>query len=192
MPPQGQDNWYWSQEWSVSRPTALLAQVTRLCSEFSKATSPYSPQQIDQGVWFLLGACIDLPSMLCDPDVPWRDRKACIASMPAVYSTYVAAFPADVPLETCFDMWFDLLGDAVTAMRGGSEKNRVTEAAFQTLVQILAIEDARCQHAALHGLGHLPHPKRGATVERWLRQHRGQLSPFDAKWVKQCRDGTVM
>jgi hypothetical protein len=95
-------------------------------------------------------------------------------------------------METCFDMWFDLIGDAVTGMPDGAEKQRVAEAVFQSLVEILAIEESRCQHAALHGLGHLPHPKRASIVDHWLDLHSSSLDSYSAEWVKQCRDGTVM
>jgi hypothetical protein len=112
--------------------------------------------------------------------------------MSSVYSKYVASFPDDAQLETCFDMWFDLVGDAVKIMLDGPEKDRVADAVFKTLVRILTIEDSRCQHAALHGLGHLPHPRRRATVADWLRRNRSRLSPAAKDWVRQCRDGTVM
>jgi hypothetical protein len=187
-----EEEWYWSEEWIVSEPVTLLQHVTRLCREFSIATSRYSHQQIDQGIWFLLGGCIDFPTILIDHALPWPPRQECIASMPFVYSRYVATFPPDVPLETCFDMWFDLVGDAVTWMPDSAEKERVAEAVFQTLVQILEIEESRCKHAALHGLGHLPHPRRAATIDQWLELHRSRLDAASTEWVKQCRDGTVM
>jgi hypothetical protein len=190
--PQGRKDWYWSYEWAVSNPAALLRHVRRLCREFSRVTAPYGPRQINQGLWLLLGACLDVPRMLADPAIPWSVRRSCIAAMPGVYRDHVATLPANQSVETCFWMWFDLVGDAVSDMPAGTEKIRVADTVFRTLQDILALADPWCQLAALHGLGHLPHPKRAAVVARWLKCHRRRLDPATARWVRACQAGTVL
>jgi hypothetical protein len=189
---ESEEPWYWAEEWTLSVPVTLLKHVTRLCRDFSNATSSYSPEQVDQGIWFLLGVCTDLPRILTQSDLPWPPRQECIAAMPAVYTSYIAPLEAEVPMENGFYMWFELMGDAVGIMPDGVEKQRVADAVFQTLVEILAIKELRCELAALHGLGHLPHPRRAATVDHWLKLHSSTLDAAAIEWVEQCRDGTVM
>lgn len=194
--PAGSDavggNWYWEHEWALADPPALLGHLTRLCAELSTATDRYSASQINQGIWFLLGACIDVPALLIDPAIPLDCRERCIAAMPGVFSGYVASYPADLPIENGFFMWFDLVASAVTDMPEGTEKEHLADAVLRAIEKVLAIDDVRCQAAALHGVGHLSHPRRRAVVEKWVSRHRADLDEAGAAWVRQCRDGTVM
>ena len=68
----------------------------------------------------------------------------------------------------------------------------MADAMFQTLSKILAIDSRNCQHCALHGLGHLNHPLVRDLVQRYLDEHRRELSDKDVQWIEWCRDGTVM
>jgi hypothetical protein len=68
----------------------------------------------------------------------------------------------------------------------------IQDAIFKTLARILTLPDNRAQKSALHGLGHLHHPKGATVVQAWLEDHRGELDEAGREWVEQCRDGNVM
>ena len=100
-----------------------------------------------------------------------------------VYANFVA--PSDVEeMENCFDMWWDVIAGSFWAQfydyPNGSksfdetleeyplkkdlnkldeEAWQILETMFETLVRILALDDDRSQEYALHGLGHLNHPR---------------------------------
>jgi hypothetical protein len=42
---------------------------------------------------------------------------------------------------------------------------------FETLASILELESEACQGAALHGLGHLHHPKTEELIKSYLQRH---------------------
>ena len=63
---------------------------------------------------------------------------------------------------------------------------------METLLKILALDDVRCDFAALHGLGHLRHPEGVKMIEKYIIKHADNLKPEDLEWLKECRDGTMM
>ena len=42
---------------------------------------------------------------------------------------------------------------------------------FETLLEILALESENCRAAALHGLGHLRHPKTEEAISEYIHRH---------------------
>jgi hypothetical protein len=73
-----------------------------------------------------------------------------------------------------------------------NEAQSVADAMLDSLCSILRLPDERCQSYALHGLGHLRHPKARAVVQKHIQVHRGGWSPEMLAWAESCRDGTVM
>ncbi len=66
------------------------------------------------------------------------------------------------------------------------------ETMFNTLVRILALPDPRTQGYALHGLGHLHHPRVSEIVQNYIDTCVQDLEPDEKAWLEHCRDGTVM
>jgi hypothetical protein len=54
---------------------------------------------------------------------------------------------------------------------------------FETLSKILALPDARTQGYALHGLGHLHHPRVITVVPKFLDSNRFRMSPEEISWI---------
>ena len=71
---------------------------------------------------------------------------------------------------------------------------RVRDAHLAALESILALDDDHCQYCALHGLGHLEHPRRAEVVTAFIEGERaaGRLDNWRLEWLEECRDGTVM
>ncbi|MCS7209551.1 MAG: hypothetical protein NZ874_08265 [Fimbriimonadales bacterium] len=47
-------------EFCVEDPEKLVDYATRLFTEFGKAAKPYTYEQVDRALWFLLGAQLEL------------------------------------------------------------------------------------------------------------------------------------
>jgi hypothetical protein len=101
-------SWYHDVICEVSNPEALVIHTTRMCHEMPLIGKEYSPDQIDIGVWCLLGSNADFGACLLDATVPLDARKSCIQSMYDVFEAYV---PTLKTVPTCFTMWWDLVCD---------------------------------------------------------------------------------
>ena len=185
----------------------LVAYMTKLFSEFSQIASKYSLAQIDQGIWAILGANLRLYEFVFDASVPLPNRVECIRSMYWVYSDFVVKLEAapDTDLSG-LDMWWDLVVHGfwgptrpvvAGTYRGDASKldpeSRVLlDAMFETLGRILDLPSPEAQRCALHGLGHLYHPKVHDTVQRYINANKSELIEGRIAWLEQCRDGTVL
>jgi len=203
----------------ASNPTTVVAHVQAMCRGFSELTKVYSPEQLDQGLWAVFGAGISCEQFLFDPAVDLELRIDCIESMYLPFRDFVAHSTLDAR-GSFYWMWWDMilhtfwgmadkfgyasLGSAKEILEtmhqkalefdyaGLSEENKqILEAVYQTLLKILALNHPACQWSALHGLGHLHHPRGPETVQRYLDMHRNELTDEDLQWVEGCRDGKI-
>lgn len=72
------------------------------------------------------------------------------------------------------------------------EERAILNQMLTTLTEILALGEVRCEQYALHGLGHLPHPERAQTVQKFIDENADNRTNEALEWMKRCRDGTVM
>ncbi|HVY69638.1 MAG TPA: hypothetical protein VHH73_06890 [Verrucomicrobiae bacterium] len=183
----------------VSRPECVVEHLKKLCTEFQQIGERYSLPQLNQGIWAMFGAEIELQKYLWDGRVPIERRIRCLASVSVPFSSYVAGHPVK-EMENCFYMWWDLVLDSFWIHHGfspdytklDSEGKDLLDAIFITLKSILESKDERCQYYALHGLGHLHHPSVRAVVQQYIESNRRQLDASAIDWLEECRDGTVM
>jgi hypothetical protein len=188
-----------------SSPIVVVEHLNKLFSEFGRIAPKYSLAQLDQGIWGIWGENLRLNELLWDSSVSIEKRVQCIRSMYYVYSEFVSKSKAEV-MVNCFDMWWDLIlhgfwfqqklferhvkmGD-VSAL--DAESRQLLDVMFDTLKQILALPDERTRRCALHGLGHLHHPAVRETVQLFIDSQKMHLTEQGLRWLKQCRDGTVM
>jgi hypothetical protein len=195
-------------EWS--RPEAAVSFLTQMCRRFEEIGRRFTLGQVNQSIWMIVGADFDLIRNLWDNAIPLEQRIECIRSMYFVYSDFVAKSDVRV-MENCFDMWWDLIGDSFWCQlnffdRGknslkvehgetsklDSDSRALLDAMFETLERILKLPDRRTQHYALHGLGHLHHPKVRRLVQKYIDDNRDDITDDGLKWMEQCRDGNVM
>jgi hypothetical protein len=245
-----EDPWHFRVNCEVTDQEKLVTHVTRLCQEMPLIGKQYAPNQIDEGMWCLLGSNVQFGTFLMDPAVSLEARKCCIQSMYRVFELYV---PTLTVVPTCFDMWWDLichdgfwpavrsrlhpvsfadvdprkaLEDAVQVMDKAdkllsgelvnneeerlaflaksanecaamvsqltADERGIFETLLETLQQILALPNEICQHCALHGLGHLHHPRGKEIVTAFADTHGRQWTPEQRLWVQQCADCRVM
>jgi hypothetical protein len=189
----------------VSSPSVVVEYMARLFTEFSAVASRFSLPQINAGIWgmFSYGG-LRLQKHLWLPSAPLPQRLDCIRAMYLVYSEYVAKSAEEV-MENCFDIWWDFVASSFweqmrftdkieerDALSLSAEHRALLDSMFETLSKILALPDARTRVFALHGLGHLHHPKVPDLLQHFLDENRADFTPEGIDWVERCRDGTIM
>jgi hypothetical protein len=189
----------------TSSPAIVVEHMTKLFVDFGIIALKHSIAQLDQGIWGIFGENLRLYELLWGSSVPLEHRIRCIRSMCSVYSDFVSKSKLEV-MPGCFDMWWDLIlhgfwwqqklfeqhiqvGDV---SKLDTESRLLLDVMFETLKNILGRPDARTQHYALHGLGHLHHPDVRETVQVFIDSHKNELTEQSLRWVTECRDGTVM
>ncbi|RYG31390.1 hypothetical protein EON81_22985 [bacterium] len=174
------------EDYVISDPLLVLNGIRYVLENFKSVGETYSLAQIDHGIWALWSGELNLKGLLFDERIDWPIREATIRSMAIPFRDFLAGHPIHV-MENCFFMWWHLI-----RVPGGYER-RLRDAYFETLREILSINDDRCQGAALHGLGHLRHPGRFDLIGEYIDKHAELLTdPDGLHWVEQCQIGTVM
>lgn len=132
------------------QPIVLVNYLTRLCRDLPRLIQKYDWPHIDQGLWGALSVTFDIPSEhLWNSNLPLEPRIECVRAMESVYHDVVAKIPSDVPRETIFEMWWDLINDC---FKDGSEYridvpmddtafNKLVEAAGSGVLKLETIED---------------------------------------------------
>lgn len=182
----------------------MVGHMTKLFSGFGQIAAKYSFAQADQAVWGILGENLRLYEFLFDTSVPLPNRLECIRSMYCVYADFVAKSEEEPdPDLGGFWMWWDLVLHGfwspprpfaagtyrVDASKLDSESRVLLDVMFETLKRILDLPHTESQRCALHGLGHLHHPRVRDTVQHYIDANKTQ---FPLAWLEQCRDGTVL
>jgi hypothetical protein len=169
--------WYWSAEVQFDA-VKVAAFYIQLFSHPEFLLDRYTTAQLEQGFWAIPSSNIEcsVADIIWNKRVPFELRESCIRSM---YEVYARLF-AKNSLDTSSNMWWDSLaydwhcGNRVRS--NGGEDESMQDVMFETLGRILSLSEVSCQEAALHGLGHLHHPKTKGLIQRFLRENQG-ISP---------------
>jgi hypothetical protein len=162
--PVSDPEWYWNEEWEGDHNLVLEYSI-RLFRNPGFLLEDYSPEQIEQGFWFLMGPAGEMYRWIWDEEIDWLLRRECIISMVDVFEKLFAQNPLNN--ENCY-MWWDHLRNF--------EDNpdlKVREVMLEALSRVLKIESHECQISALHGLGHLEHERKREVIEEYLDSHPG-------------------
>ncbi len=141
-----------------------VACVERILTDPGKAFGAVTDEEINRGLWSVIGADVDYMRALLEPPVPWPQRKRVIELIPPFFSDFMTSRcdehlshqdrneQGGRPLNSICYMWWDCM-----PTWGSDEGGKSTEM-HHTLIacmeQILAIPHMACQESALHGLGH--------------------------------------
>jgi hypothetical protein len=161
--------------------------VTELFEDFAGLAGQFSCEQVEQGLWFVLGWPFRLHDALVDRGLPLESRARCVRAMIHPFRDYYlvrdASFSGDV-----FFMWWDL-----ALSRTGESHAEIDAIAVDVIGQILQLPARRCQFAALHGLNHL-HPNDAAAelARRYLAEHQASLTADEIGWVEACASGSAL
>jgi len=161
--PISDPEWYFLDEWEWrGDPEIILNNFLQLLKNPEFLIVRYNAKQVEQGFWFLLGPSGKLSDWLWDQNISWELRKECIAAMVNVFEKLFTK----TPLGETYFMWWDLFR---TFEENPDEK--VNDAKFESLSQILNLNSIHCQKSALHGLGHSTHPQKAEIIRRFLEEH---------------------
>jgi hypothetical protein len=190
---------------NFERPSELVSHLTRLFLNIRLLADTLSVTALDHGLDGVLCGVFQLHSVLWNDTVPIEPRLECIRSMYHVFKDVVAKLPGDAEFGVGW-MWWDHIcwnfrfaleyykklpvGDYYHLL--SPNDRALADCMFETILRVLAIGEGRCEYSALHGLGHLNHPRGRAVVENYINDHRASLTPDGLKWLESCRDGNVM
>jgi hypothetical protein len=164
----------------VTDPQAFLHRTTRMFRAFGDLGPRFSMEQIEYGLWNLLGCPFSLGERLRDNAIAPAEREQCITAMMVPFRHYYATV-ADQFQGTAFFMWWDLILGVPSELQG---------AALEVLRQISELPQRKCQTAALHGLNQMyPIPEALAIVDQYLQENRNAMSEEEIAWVESCREG---
>ncbi len=184
----------------------LTLHITETCNTLDSIIARHRPswQHVDCAMWKIMGLTYDHGiDHIWNPVVPFMYRVNCIKSMYFIFKNVVAKIPADVDMETCFYMWWDVVCFGFCHAHGHKSRDefrpesatikKLHDVMFETLAKIYKLGEWRCQQSALHGLGHLNHRKVRSFVQKIVHEARLEDWHDDTiAWLEQCRDGTVM
>jgi hypothetical protein len=152
-----------------------------LFNAFGEIASRFSPEQVDQGLWYLFGEPFWLGSEL-RAQIPPAEIRDLVRVMYRPFHDYYLK-TADQYSESGFFMWWDNL----SPLAGHPD---VIDTALEVLQQILLLPHPACRNAALHGLNHLfSDPRAAAIIQSYLDQNREAMSQEEIDWVELCKAG---
>lgn len=182
--------WYWNVDLTFD-PREQVAHLTAIFRNASDLRSRYSPEQLEQGFWYLIsGADGGICDLIWNPAVHWAARAELIDATVALYRDLFAVDPLD---SSSHMFWDGIAYDyfcGICDPEKNAEDRRVQDAMFAALLQILSLDSLPCQRAALHGLGHLRHPQTEKAVQDFLDRNPN-LSEDDRAYARACAKGTI-
>jgi hypothetical protein len=166
----------------ISNLSQFLHTVKELFQNFGEIAEQVSPEQVDQGLWFLFCEPIWLTSHLRAPEIAAAQISELTQSMYYPFRDYYSKREPQYD-GTAFYMWWD------NCSFGYPNPLLETEA-IAVLEKILALPNLGCRHAALHGLCHLfPDSRAASIIDRYLDENRASMTEEEVEWVKLCRTG---
>lgn len=163
---------------SVEEALPILAELHERYAEWAAI---YSAAQLSQGLWAMFSYPCFLNYSICDRELPLEPRTRLVRSLAVQYEVFVRHYGSGVLPHGWWMLW-DLIA--------GPEEPELADVYLETLERVLAIDDSRCQQAALHGLNHLAHPDRPRVIQQWIDQHYDPAC--DWTFAESCRDGVAM
>jgi hypothetical protein len=192
-----QEKIFWDEideydEWrEIAVPARIVQYLRTLCLEHKAIREAYSEEQVEQGLWGIFATYM-YQRTLFEPAVDVGTRIQCVEAMYYLYADVVAYLGGDKD-DGFYWMWWDYIGHEVRAYEALTmDGKQVFDAVIQTLAKILGLPSLNCQWAALHGLGHVHHPKVREIVQHYLDTHGTELSDDDRRWVEGCRECRIM
>ena len=165
---------------------------SKLFSESCIVLRGYERSSVDAGFAAMVDPNVPmcLMELIWQANVPLNLREKMIMSIVSLYRDF---FDHDPLFGTPFMWWDRIAYDFECGNRQRSdnfETARLQDCIMDALVQILSLPSIHSQRAALHGLGHLHHPRTREVIERYLAR-RIDVSPDLAGYARQAAAGLI-
>lgn len=181
----------------AASPEQLIMHMNKMFRELGSLVVPYSNAQIAQGLAELFNpGYLACERWLFVPYIPIEVRLECIRSMYDVFINARIGLSLEEGVADCYYMWWDVIASAfwwssrpIADFDSLDEQGRkICDTIFETLVKVLNLPNQACHGCALHGLGHLQHPRGRGVIESFIEAHRSELLP---EWVRLLEQGIV-
>ncbi len=145
-------------------PADQVACLERVFVDADEAFALLTDEEINRGLWAVIGSGVDYMRVLLGPPVPWGERERVIETIPSFFSNFMTkrcdehlshrdrGTQGGRPLNSICYMWWDCM--PTWGSDEGAESAQVHRALLACMERILAIPHVACQESALHGLGH--------------------------------------
>jgi hypothetical protein len=195
----GVKEWYWDEDFDeIYEPwndaSRAIASSTRLFRD-PAVLDTYSPAQVGEGLWFLLGPRAgNISEVLWTDEVDLAARLECVRSMESFFAKYVVAHctgkfdpRAGEEPETAVYMWWDLVAAHYWELRlKVPGRKEVETAVLDTLEAIIALPNDLCARSAVHGLGHM-HARYPARVEKIIDSFLGAAPNASTELIEYAK-----
>ncbi len=167
--------WYWEDDapyWNCDTfPDRTVEYLNRLFLNSGSLSDCFSPDQIGQGFWYLIGSsCSNYMHSLLDEKVDLRSRLKCVAAINVLFEKCFATVcderishidirgaKPNLANDICYMFWdvAPLFAHSKLRPKKATPDHVKTEAACLSVMErTLRIPHDACQESALHGLGH--------------------------------------
>lgn len=179
-------------------PARVVSWLTQLFENADTLLTPYSLEQVNQGLWYLAyNACSSYMFALENDAVAWADRQHAFEAMYTLFANYFAKQCAPVlsdvdesgakPINMVCYMWWDIIPLL-------PRTQPMADTMLDVAQRMLSIPHDACRESALHGLGHWHHlhPHRvEALIDTFLKSNT-YLRPELVAYARQARAGCVL
>lgn len=189
------------QEIWDGEPLVTVQHMTRLFESPERLLKDYSPEQLEQGLWYIGGAGTPFTQALLDETVSWPLRRQGLQSIRTFYDKFFAVACTDelghlcrttwTPVNRACYMWWDLFPS--WGHPEDPARHEEDQTVLQILEGILSIPSEACRESALHGLGHwqLHYPEAVQQIVDEFLATKSAMSPPLREYALAARTGCV-
>jgi hypothetical protein len=202
--PVAEPPWHFqiNEETWDGEPLLTVQHITRLFESPEHLLKAYSPEQLEQGLWYLSGEGQPFMQALLDESVPWSVRKRGLLSVQTLYQKFFAVACSDelghlcrttfTPINRACYMWWDSFpsyGNPLDPSR--QHEDRMI---LQVMNGILTLDSEASRESALHGLGHwhLHYPEEVRQIVDEFLGRDPALSTALWEYAMAARSGCVL
>ncbi len=172
-------------------PIKCIQFYVQLFNEPAFLFQRFTPEQLEKGFWAIQNCNLEISAghLIATKEIPLDLRLDFIR---ANYNLYKHFFAIDA-LEHSASMWWDsvILDYRLDSSLAAEEDTTIQNTIFETLSHILNLDSLCCRGAALHGLGHLRHPKTTDLIHNYLDTHP-ELDEGIRGYALTCITGHIM
>lgn len=200
-------HWSWDADPWHDGSQGTLPFLTRLFEDPGVLPDRFTPEQINQGLWYLAGDGNDFLRSVLDEAIPWADRRRCVMAIATLFDGLFAKVctdhlshldrgpspPAPVnPVNLACYMWWDLFPS--WGEPGDPSRAELDGVVLAVLRTILHLPSTPCRESALHGLGHwqMHYPAQVEHIIDEFLHTGGKISPELRAYALNARRGYIL
>lgn len=199
-------------------PNDLIGYASRFCDDVDESTELSKRQNLGINLMRILGDPNDVGFLVFSSEVfiDLSERLKFIHSLGECYKRVVASYTFEGESASYLFVVWDLLASNLwieietrhsleghqsninARIRKGLYPSKMTKDEIvlydgmgEELCKLLDTDDQFCETCALHGLGHLDHPKTKSRMLKYIKRRKSEWSEDELRWAQSCVDGTV-